>query len=168
MTEFLEHALQYVGRGWRVFPVHSVIKGKCTCGRDCGKNAGKHPRIKGGCNAASVSPEQIAAWWKKWPKANIGIATGAVSGLVVLDLDGAKGVAKLKALLGTVKLPPTACVATGRGWHLYFRALQAEPTGCSSDGGLDVRGEGGYVIAPPSIHASGARYRWINPQEFGA
>lgn len=166
MTIFLEHALQYSGRGWRVFPVHTVKDGKCSCGHDCGKNAGKHPRIKGGFKAASIDQDQIAAWWKKWPNANIGIATGSVSGLLVLDLDGAKGIAKLKTLLGDIKLPPTACVATGRGWHLYFQLL-AELISCSSDDGLDVRGEGGYVIAPPSVHASGAKYRWINPQEFG-
>ena len=107
--------------GWPVFPLHSVQDGRCTCGRDCGKNAGKHPRVKGGFKAATTDARQIEAWWRKWPNANIGIATGAVSGIIVIDIDGAertRNSAILVAQHGT--LPRTAIVKTARGWHLYF------------------------------------------------
>ncbi len=158
----LECALQFGGRKWCVFPLHSVRDGQCTCGRDCGKNAGKHPRVKGGFKAATTDAHQIDAWWRKWPDANIGIATGTVSGLIVIDIDGADGLGALKSLVaqhGT--LPRTAIVKTARGWHVYFSMpAMCAPIPCSTGGGLDVRGDGGYVVAPPSRHASGHVYQW--------
>jgi putative DNA primase/helicase len=84
----LECALHFAGRKWHVFPLHSVRDGRCSCGHDCGKNAGKHPRLKGGFKVATTDAAQIEAWWRKWPDANIGIATGAISGVVVVDVDG--------------------------------------------------------------------------------
>jgi putative DNA primase/helicase len=158
----LEAALQYAGRGWAVFPLHSVQDGRCTCGRDCGKNAGKHPRVKGGFKVATTDARQIEAWWGQFPDSNTGIATGGVSGLAVIDIDGASGLAALRVLVdkyGT--LPRTAIVKTARGWHLYFampKSCAAIP--CSTGEGLDVRGDGGYVVAPPSRHASGHVYDW--------
>jgi len=158
----LEAALQYAGRGWAVFPLHSIKDSRCTCGQDCGKNACKHPRVKGGFKVATTDARQIEAWWQQWPNANIGIATGALSGLVVIDIDGASGLAALRVLVdrcGT--LPRTAIVKTARGWHLYF----AMPKTCvaipsSSGDGLDVRGDGGFVVAPPSFHITGHVYEW--------
>jgi len=158
----LEATLQYVSRGWAVLPLHSVQDGRCTCGRDCGKNAGKHPRVKGGFKVATTDARQIEAWWQQWPNANIGIATGVLSRLVVIDIDGASGLATLRDLVkkyGT--LPRTAIVKTARGWHLYFAMpSRGAPITCSSGDGLDVRGDGGYVVAPPSRHASGHVYDW--------
>jgi hypothetical protein len=158
----LEYALRYAGRGWRVFPLHSMRDGRCTCGQDCGKNAGKHPRVKGGFKVATTDARQIEAWWRKWPDANIGIATGAVSGIVVFDIDGATGRATLQRLVEEHgQMPRTAIVKTGRGWHLYFAMpCPCAPIPCSTGDGLDVRGDGGYVVAPPSRHASGHVYRW--------
>ena len=158
----LECALQYAGRNWRVFPLHSVQDGRCTCGHDCGKNAAKHPRVKGGFKAATTDARQIEEWFRKWPNANLGIATGAVSGLVVIDIDGADGLATLQALVAQHGvLPRTAIVKTARGWHLYF-AMPATctPIPCSTGNCLDVRADGGYVVAPPSLHASGHVYQW--------
>ena len=160
-SSLLECALQYASRGWHVFPLHSIRDGRCTCGQDCGKNAGKHPRVKGGFKVATVDNRQIEAWWRKWPDANIGIATGAVSGIMVIDVDGEKGLATLLALVARHgALPLTAVVKTARGWHLYFLM----PAGCgripcSTGDGLDVRADGGYVVAPPSRHASGHIYQ---------
>jgi hypothetical protein len=71
----LDWALAYAYCGWHVFSLHSIRDGRCTCGQDCGKNAGKHPRVKGGFKAATIDARQIEAWWRKWPDANIGIAT---------------------------------------------------------------------------------------------
>jgi Bifunctional DNA primase/polymerase, N-terminal len=163
MTVFmLQFALRYAGRGWHVFPLHSVQDGRCTCGRDCGKNAGKHPRVKGGFKAATTDVRQIEAWWRKWPDANIGIATGAMSGIVVIDVDGEAGRATLQRLVAQHGLlPRTEMVRTSRGWHLYFGIPDAcSPIPCSTGDGLDVRGDGGYVVAPPSRHASGHIYQW--------
>jgi len=160
----LEFALQYAGRGWHVFPLHSVKDGRCTCGKDCGKNAGKHPRVKGGFKAATTDAHQIEAWWGRFPDSNIGIATGSVSGLVIIDIDGASGLATLRVLVdryGT--LPRTAIVKTARGWHLYFampKTCAAIP--CSTGEGLDVRGDGGYAVAPPSLHLTGHVYQWCS------
>ena len=120
--------------------------------------------MKGGFKVATTDPRQIEAWWRKWPDANIGIATGAMSGIVVIDVDGANGLAFLKTLVDQHEpLPRTAIVKTARGWHFYF-ALPAQCTliPCSTGNGLDVRGDGGYVVAPPSRHASGHVYQWCD------
>jgi hypothetical protein len=156
-----DSALAYAQHGFHVFPLHSMRNGRCSCNRDCGKTAGKHPRVAGGFKAATADPEQILAWWRKWSDANIGIATGAVSGIIVLDVDGAEGHAALQKLIAKHgPLPRTPVVKTARGWHLYYGLPPGKVISCSTGGGLDVRGEGGYVVAPPSVHASEHIYHW--------
>ena len=126
------------------------------------KNASKHPRVKGGFKVATTDARQIETWWRKWPDANIGIATGSMSGIFVIDIDGANGLATWQSLIAQhEKLRPNRTVKTARGWHLYF-AMPATcaPIPCSTGNGLDVRGDGGYVVAPPSRHASGHLYQW--------
>ena len=139
------------------------------CGQDCGKNAAKHPRVRGGFKAATTDLEQIKAWWSKWATANIGIATGRTSGLVVLDVDGPQGLMTLRALVAQHEpFPRTATVKTARGWHIWFRypaSVLAIP--CSAGAGLDVRGDGGYCIAPPSLHVTGHVYNWCEPDDVG-
>src|SRR5262245_13578499 len=110
--------------------------------------------------------DQIDEWWTTWPTANVGAVTGKVSGLVVLDADGPPGLASLKAL-GT---PATTWVSrTGRpegGWQQFFRhpgTTIGNRAGLRP--GLDVRADGGYVILPPSLHASGRRYEWLSSPE---
>lgn len=109
-------------------------------------------------------PGELVAWRRRWPEANVGIVTGAVSGLVVLDIDPDKGgeasLAELEARFGP--LPATLAVRTGGGGrHLWFRH-PGEPVPCAVGlrPGIDVRGDGGYVVAPPSIHPSGRPYRF--------
>lgn len=166
----LDSALWYAAqRGWRVFPLHNLkASGACTCGeRDCSK--GKHPRTPNGCNDASTDPAQIRAWWKRWPLANVGIATGR--GLVVLDVDprndGAESLSDLLTSLG--QLPDTVEVLTGGGGrHIYLSAVdttagkvfEVRNSASVLGRGVDVRGDGGYVVAPPSSHESGQPYRW--------
>lgn len=152
----LDYALQYAARGWRVFPTHSNIGGVCTCGRDCGKDNSKHPRIRAWQTHATIDPATIEAWWRKWPDANIGIATGG--GLVVLDLDGHAEIQAFKRIASPHGgLLPTLVARTARGLHLYLAGDW--PTTKKVDG-LLVRGTGGYVVAPGSLHASGIRYAW--------
>jgi hypothetical protein len=169
VEDFLEAALNYGRRGWAVLPLTTPAEGQCSCKKsNCGK-AGKHPRTRSGVNDATTDESVIQGWWNKWPAANIGIATGSLSGLVVLDLDERNGISG-SASLSTLEreysvMPETLACSTGTGRHLYFHH-PGGPIGnrVGSIGvGLDVRSDGGYVVAPPSLHANGKRYSWIDP-----
>jgi hypothetical protein len=155
-------ALAYATAGWPVVPLHHPRgDGACSCRllAACG-TAGKHPRTRHGLAEASTDPSRVAAWWQRWPDANVGVRTGD---LVVVDIDGIAGARALAQLEGTHRrLPPTRRVLTARGEHLYFHA-DGHAVGCSAGvlgPGLDVRGRGGYIVAPPSRHASGHHYTW--------
>jgi hypothetical protein len=157
-------ALAYAARGWPVFPCHTPTADGCSCRRDCGR-IGKHPRTTNGLKDATTDAATIRRWWTMWPTANIGIATGAVSGLVVLDNDLYKGGdTALRELEHTYHaLPETPIDLTGGGGEQYFFAHPGShvKNGVETLGvGLDIRGDGGYVIAPPSLHASGKPYAW--------
>lgn len=151
-------------RGWRVFPLHSIRDGQCSCARPECKSPGKHPRIARGCSDATTDPAQVVAWWSEWPDAHVGVATG--QGLTVIDIDprhgGDDGIVDLKRAHGA--LPDTLEVLTGSGGrHIYLRTpLDADVRNSASAlaPGVDVRGEGGYVVAPPSGHVSGGAYAW--------
>lgn len=157
-----EAALALAARGFAVFPVHSCAGGRCSCGHpDCG-SPGKHPRTKQGHRDATTDPEQIGMWWRSWPAPNIGLATGA--GLLVLDIDpkngGKEALVALKTRHG--ELPPTPTVATGGGGlHFYFAVAGPAPCRIGLARGIDVKADGGYVVAPESVHASGEAYTWV-------
>ena len=161
----IDAALGYAANGWPVFPCHGIHGGGCTCrAADCA-SPGKHPRVARGLHSASTDPAQIARWWARWPYANVGLRTGAESELTVLDVDPAHGGSRsIKALIdrhGGLSEVPRVRTGSG-GWHLFF-AHPGEPVRNSAGRlgpGLDIRGDGGYVIAPPSVHASGRQYRW--------
>jgi Bifunctional DNA primase/polymerase, N-terminal len=166
-------AVGYARRGIPVLPLHYPIQRAlaggagvgCSCrAPDCGQVA-KHPLadlVPHGVKDASCDPAVVAGWWRRYPQANIGLATGTV--FDALDVDGPVGVAALRALAADhhLQLPTGPLVRTGSGgWHLYLA-----PTGLGnpSPRGLaqvDWRGRGGYVVAPPSRHASGTRYRFL-------
>lgn len=151
-------ALRLADAGFRVFRLHAVDPGGlCTCGDAACSAPGKHPfRGSTGCSEATRDPAQIAAWWALSPTANIGIATGG--GLVVIDVDGPTGEA---GLAGIGPLPATLEAATSRGRHLYFSSsVDVRNSASRVAAKVDVRGTGGYVVAPPSLHMSGVRYAW--------
>jgi hypothetical protein len=161
VTRLLDAALAYVRRGWAVFPCERG--GKRPLGR----------LVPHGLKDATADPERVRAWWTEEPEANVAIATGAPSGLFVVDLDGPQGEDSYGVLLVDHQAlcfgprPDGATVRTpGGGWHLYAR-LEAGHRVPNSAGriapGLDVRGDGGYVVAPPSVHPSGGRYVWVEP-----
>lgn len=159
----LEQALAYAARGWAVFPVHTIKNGRCTClDADC-RNQGKHPIPTNGLNAATHDPDKITAWWTRTPTANIGIATGEISGLVVLDVDprngGDKSMQEMVKEWGDAWLD-TYSVQTGSGgYHHYYRHPgERVPNVPSFRAGLDIKADGGYIVAPPSLHASGGHY----------
>jgi hypothetical protein len=162
-------ALELAEQGFAVFPVHHIMDdGECSCGKKNCSSPGKHPLTSNGVKAATRDPNRIKRLWRKNPKANVGIATGGPSGFFALDVDrkndGFAAFAKLEKEHG--KLPFTKKCKTGDGgFHLYFK-MPAGATIPNSAGkvakGIDIRGEGGYVIAPPSNHHSGGGYEWVN------
>src|SRR6516225_10610028 len=81
----------YISGGLHVLPLHTIQGGRCSCGEPNCRSPGKHPRTHHGVKDASNDPKQISAWWVQWPDANVGIATGAVSTLVVIDIDPRNG-----------------------------------------------------------------------------
>lgn len=165
-SERLEAALAYAARGWPVLPLHTPAPGgACSCSRSTCSSAGKHPRITTGTDhaTASVDAEQIRAWWDRWPEANVGIVTGARGGLVVLDRDPRNGgddsIRQLEREHG--ELPPTAVSLTGGGGtHSLFVHPGGDIRIKAIAPGLDIKADGGLIVAPPSRHASGRRYEW--------
>ena len=159
-------ALKYAARGWPVVPLYSVEDGICACasGESC-QHPGKHPRTPNGVHNATTVQKRIKAWLEKWPSASFGIATGRPSGIFVLDIDGKVGKASLEALQNKHgRLPKTVTVKTGKGRHLYFRCDGARVGNSAGrlGKGIDVRGDGGYVVAAGSVHVSGAVYRSVD------
>jgi len=161
----VDAALALAGLQWQVFPLHTPREGACSCRDDGCKSIGKHPRTINGLKDATTSTETIARWWGMWPDANIGLRTGRESGIVAIDVDprhgGDDALHRLEREHG--ELPATVTSMTGSGGlHLIYRH-PGEPVKNSAGDiapGVDVRGEGGYIVAPPSSHASGRPYTW--------
>ncbi len=159
-ADMLEAALSYAARGWAVFPLAS---------------RGKTPVIKGGFTNATTDAESIRAGWGRNPSYNVGIATGTMSGgLVVIDIDvhpergedGSEYLWEWERDHG--ELPETVSAITGSGGrHLFYRATENVGSSTNADAGIDIRADGGYIVAPPSIHPTGGAYAWENhPDEF--
>lgn len=155
-----EWALEYAKMGLAVFPLGA---------------RNKAPATKNGCKDATTDHKQIVSWWSKWPDSNIGIATGSVSGgLVVIDLDrdeekGCDGYEILREWQRQHgQLPDTCQSITGRGgYHLLYRDTVEHRNAQALYEGVDIRGEGGYIVAPPSVHPNGRAYEWEQgPDEF--
>ena len=163
----LAAALDYARRDWRVLPVRGVSHGQCSCGDENCSSPGKHPHTLHGVKDATTDEAVIRSSWGRWPDANVGIATGQESGVIVVDLDGPVGEQALAELLGELPVTPTAI--TGKGRHLFFACPDADVGNrVRLLPGVDIRGEGGYVVVPPSIHHSGRRYRWDTEPGRGA
>ena len=159
----LEAALAYARRDWPVFPLYGVREGGCSCGRPACESAGKHPRTLHGLKDATTDEARIRQWWSTWPDANVGIVTGARSGLVVLDIDPRNGgddsLADLERTHGS--LPKTIQSLTGGGGqHYFFEHPGGSIKSRSIAEGIDVKADGGHVVAPPSGHISGRTYEW--------
>ena len=139
------------------------------------KPKGKTPLTRHGFKEATTDPKQISAWWDNEPMANIGIATGGPAGLLVIDLDvdeekGIDGRETLRKWEGQHgKLPDHTWLAiTGRGgYHYFYHDPFGSRSGTGLYEGIDIRGDGGYIVAPPSVHPNGRRYEWEqSPEEF--
>lgn len=165
----LEHALAFAARGWSVFPCHPGTKQPLVKSDVAGE---------GGLKLATTDEAQIRAWWQRWPQAMIGLPTGAPIGAFVVDVDAGEDKAtgeifeaaalqiNLERAIGG-RLPPTRYALTPRGGvHLYFQ-LPADSSEIGNRANLlgkgsriDIRGDGGYVIAPPSVRKDGVAYAW--------
>jgi putative DNA primase/helicase len=155
----LEAAVLYAKHGVPVLPLHGIRNHRCTCGTFCGEAAGAHPRVPGGFRAATTNVPQIRKWWRTWPDANIGIPTGAASGLAVVTIQCALGIAPLNwhvAQFGPLPRVPTA--KTPHGLSLYFRDC-GEISRTLPDG-IEIHAAASFAIAPPSRHVSGHVYEW--------
>jgi hypothetical protein len=144
--ELIKQAVSYANRGWPVFP--------------CDK---KIPLTANGFKDATKEEAQIRVWWNKWPLANIGIATGSGSGLIVVDIDprhgGDESFLELEKQCGG--LPKTVESLTGGGGrHLFFACSVPMKNKANILPGIDIRADGGYIIAPPSVHENGQSYEW--------
>lgn len=165
LPELLQAALRYAAAGFRVFPCHSAMGVRCSCPTPHCKTPGKHPRIKDWPDRASADVATINDWWKKWPDSNIGMRTG--DGVVVIDIDPDKGGNESFAqlLLNQEPLPVTPESVTGSGGrHLLFSYAPDNPIP-NAQGivpGIDVRGDGGFIVVPPSVHASQRSYEWAS------
>lgn len=187
----LDAALVYARLGWPVFPVAPVDRatGLCGCrdGADC-EQVGKHPLVRW-ADQATTDETKIREWWRWKPLANIAVATGRRSGLVVVDLDRQHGGLATREDLAArgIVFPPTLAARTrSGGWHFFYSAppdrrvsnTEGEIAGVGKTAGVDIRGDGGYIILAPSVrlapHQTGtaprqtatmpvlARYSWVD------
>lgn len=168
MIKMVAAALYYAERGWRIVPNHDVAAGQCSCrlGAEC-SSAGKHPRITSWQTDASCDPDTVSRWWTTWPHANVGILTGAATGMFVLDVDGAAGDESLMNLEDeNTALPRTAEARSGSGGrHFFFVHPGGTIQNCIGiKPGLDMRGDAGQILVEPSRTLKGA-YRWIRHPE---
>jgi hypothetical protein len=139
-------AVWYAERGHLVFPLRPHTK---------------IPATPHGFKDASMNPDTIRAWWTRWPDANIGLATGHL--FDVIDIDGPTGIESATTIEDAGQLPAAiGTVATPRGYHHY---IQPTGDGCTTAvrPGIDYRGIGGYVVAPPSLDQDGRIWRWLDP-----
>jgi len=151
-------AVRYAREGWVLVPLHHPTPRGCSCGNTTCTSPAKHPRTSRGLLEATADPDTVHAWWLRWPDANIGCRPGP-SGFVVIDLDGPEGVATAQA--AQLLSEPTLEVRTGRGRHRWYRHPGGHVPNGTLGPGVDIRGDAGYVLIPPSVHASGAVYRWV-------
>jgi putative DNA primase/helicase len=164
-------AVAYARRGLCPFPLHSVLPGpRCGCGNPDCDAIGKHPATSGWQNTIPSVPAAESTWRPGGRERGIGLVCGARSGMWAIDIDPRHGGDKtFQALVDQHgKVPPTWVLQSGRGegLGLLFR-WPADGDIRNSVGkigpGVDVRGEGGFMVAPPSPHKTGGRARWIYP-----
>lgn len=162
-------ALNYAMQGYPIFPCHNVTDGVCSCGDPDCKSPGKHPRIAGGLKHATTEIAQVDEWWQRWPDANIALCFQG-TGLFALDIDRGgdrDGFLWLEAMESQLPAAPTQITPSG-GQHLIYRVPEGVTIRNSASDlarGVDVRGDGGYIMVEPSDHAAGSSYYWEDELE---
>ena len=167
----LEVALKYAeALEWAVLPLHNIEDGKCSCKNIKCTSPGKHPRTMKGVKDASKDVTQIQKWWGMWPTANIGIATGFISGFFAVDIDprnfGDNQIEELQTAYGQTLPDDVYAFTGGSGTHILYKypeqglrstKIKEQTTGNS---GIDIKSDGGYILVEPSNHISGGTYEW--------
>lgn len=155
-TALARFALAYAEAGWAVFPC--AVREKRPHGR----------LVPHGLKEAATDVDVVGRWWKAEPEANVGLVTG--EGFDVLDVDGDAGFAELARRIGAAgrALEAGGIAVTGSGGAHYLFAPAGHGNRARMAPGLDWRGRGGYIVAPPSIHPSGERYKWALRPTAGA
>ena len=172
MNELRDAALGYAQRGWHVFPLHGIVNARCTCGRSDCSSPGKHPLVRRGVHESTLDRDTVQGWWRKRRRANVGLATGSASGIVVIDVDLPAALDSVDRVIEAGLAVTLTGLTGGGGVHLIY--------GCPDVGlgnsvgrlpgideelpGIDLRANGGYVVAPPSVHVSGRRYSWLSTE----
>jgi len=179
-NDLLNYALYYAEIGYPVFPLHntefkdSVIQCSCSKKGHC-ENIAKHPRTKNGFKDASTDGGQVSKWWAKYSDANIGLVTGTESGMFVLDIDVKDGgIYSLNDIEENYQdlmqdefesvQSTLAAISGSGGLHYYFKYILDSGVKSSAGrlgSGLDIRGDNGYIVAPPSNHPCGNPYQWF-------
>lgn len=157
-TDMAAAALWYARHGFDVCPLHEPVGLGCSCGKPECSSIGKHPRTLHGLKDASCDPATIEGWWGQWPTANIGLSTET---MIVVDIDPRNGgpADRSELIEEFGAFPQTAeALSGGGGRHVFFRNPGGERVPPHLAPGVDLKGSGGYVVASPSLHASGARY----------
>lgn len=146
MNQLCDAALYYLSLGWKIFP---LCPGQKT------------PLTKHGCKDATGSRAVVQSWWSQWPDANIGLACGAASSVYVIDIDVKEGINGFESLKEFDRLPCTVRQDTPTGGsHCLFEASVPPANRNSFRPGIDIRGEGYYIVLAPSIHPNGEPYTW--------
>lgn len=164
----LELALSYINRGWPVFPVRSAEEYDDVTGE---VYSPKTPLTSNGLKAATLNERIVREWWRRYPSAMVGIPTGEAIGAFVLDLDIKPGVGDGHEWLSDMelehgRLPLTARSRTmGGGSHFFFKHVDGVRNRGALGLACDIRGAGGYIVAPGSQAADGRAYKWIDDIE---
>lgn len=149
---------QYISYKWKIFPIYAPIRNKCSCNNPNCSSPAKHPLIFNSFRSATTNLPLIEYWFNKYHHCNWAIATGQTSDLIVVDVDLNKnGADSLKHL----KMPITYTVLSGIGYHYYFKLPPKYHHLRSFTAilpGIDIRANGGYIVAPPSKHINGRNY----------
>ncbi len=166
-TSAFEAARDFAEHGLPVFPVHTAVDGRCSCGKKACDRRGKHPRTQNGLDAASTDERALLAWNDRWPDANWALACGTHAS--VIDIDSKAG-ADPSEVLADYGLGDRPTVWTGkalegdlvgvRGAHVY--CAPGVRTGLTAAAGVEIRGDRAYVLLPGSRHTSGVAYEWRN------
>lgn len=160
-SEIFKAAMLYESFGWAVIPIHAMVNGLCTCGRDDCDKPGKHPRVAWmEYMERKPSHATLKEWFgEEFYGANLAVITGEVSDILVVDCDGPTGIRNAREL-GNSTFTLTSRTGGG-GLHQFYRVSGSKvPTRIGALPKVDIKGERGYVVLPPSLHASGRQYSW--------
>lgn len=165
MEDTTRLALRYMRMGWSVIPCHVPLRnGGCSCGRECSW-PGKHPRVNWReYGQRRASRAEIVQWFEQeFYGSNVGVVTGTISNLVVVDVD--HGAIDSFRELHLPYTPRVAFSGSGEGIHFFYQCRTPIPSKIGLVPNIDVKADGGFIVLPPSTHKSGRHYEWFHRGE---